>query len=208
MKKLNPYDQRYAGDGYYWGKDPTSLCDKVISIMEPCSGNKLNLLDLGCGEGRDAVFFAQNGFVVDGLDLALPGLQKTEKYANEVGIKVKTIHADINTYKLTKIYDVIYSSGSLHYITPKERNKRLKYYKRQTSPSGIHAFLVLVEKPFIPKAPDAEDEIMFRSGELMSHYWDWEILYSKEYIIDCNSSGIPHKHAINEIIAKNTRNIS
>ncbi|MFX1513888.1 MAG: class I SAM-dependent methyltransferase, partial [Promethearchaeota archaeon] len=164
--------------------------------------NNLKLLDLGCGEGRDAVYFAKNGFMTVGLDLSHIGLEKTKKYAEETGVKIKIIQADIETYKLTEFYDVIYSSGSLHYIPPKQRREKLEHFKSQTTPPGIHAFLVLVEKPFIPKAPDAEEEILFKSGELMSYYWDWEIMFCKEYIIDCESSGIPHKHAINEIIAK------
>jgi len=64
-----------------------------------------------------------------------------------------------------------------------------------------------VEKPFIPRAPDAEaTAYLYRSGELMSYYWDWEILYCVEEIFDCMSSGIPHKHAVNRIIARRYRN--
>lgn len=36
----------------------------------------------------------------------------------------------------------------------------------------------------------------------MGYYWDWEILYCTEEIFDCMSSGIPHKHAVNRIIAR------
>ncbi|MFX0092666.1 MAG: tellurite resistance methyltransferase TehB, partial [Candidatus Hodarchaeota archaeon] len=72
--------------------------------------------------------------------------------------------------------------------------------------NGVHAHTVLLEKPFIQKAPDAEDnEYFFKSGEIMKYYWDWEILYIHEEIIDCMSSGIPHKHALNRIM---TRKIS
>lgn len=62
---------------------------------------------------------------------------------------------------------------------------------------------VLVEKPFIDPAPDAEDSAyLFRSGELMSYYHDWEILFTAEEVFDCNTSGVAHRHAINRIIAR------
>jgi tellurite methyltransferase len=64
-----------------------------------------------------------------------------------------------------------------------------------------------VRKPFIPRAPDAEEiAFPYKSGELMSYYWDWEILYCTEEIFDCMSSGVPHKHAVNRIIARRYRN--
>lgn len=64
-----------------------------------------------------------------------------------------------------------------------------------------------MRKPFIEKAPDAEETAhIYKSGELMGYYWDWEILHSIEEIFDCMSSGMPHKHAVNRIIARRYRN--
>jgi len=77
------------------------------------------------------------------------------------------------------------------------------HYREQTSAGGINALSVFVEKPFIAEAPDAETTAYpYRSGELMSYYWDREILCSVEEIFDCPSSGIPHKHAVNGMIAR------
>jgi len=202
-RKHNPYDQRYAGEGYYWGKKPSIMCDRVIEIVRPSPDFRPRLLDLGCGEGRNAVYFAKQGFEVFGLDLSLPGLEKTNRYAGEVGVHVETIHADIVTYKLEDTYDVIFSTGTLHYLPPKVRRKRFQNYKECTSPGGVHALSVFVDKPFVPRAPDAEETAyLYRSGELMGYYWDWEIIYCAEEIFDCMSSGVPHKHAVNRIIAR------
>lgn len=203
MKKKNPYDQKYAGSEYYWGKQPSTSCDIVIEIIQPSKKNHLKLLDLGCGEGRNAIYFAQQGFAVYGLDKSVPGLKKTKRYADEVGVQVELIHADIIDYEPDRIYDVIFSTGTLHYLPLSIRKQRFLNYKDHTSPNGINAISVLVEKPFIPKAPDADDTAyLFTSGELMGYYWDWEILYSIEEIFDCKSSGVPHKHAINRVIAR------
>lgn len=206
MKKETPYDQVYAGREFYWGKKPSAMCDRVMGIIEPGAGFRPKLLDLGCGEGRNAVYFAQHGFEVVGLDLSPLGLEKTRGYAAEIGVRVETIHADIVDYQLEGIYDVIFSTGTLHYLPPEMRGQRFQNYKDHTSPDGIHALSVFVEKPFIPRAPDAEENAyLYTSGELMGYYWDWEILYSVEKIFDCMSGGIPHKHAINRIIARRYR---
>jgi len=91
----------------------------------------------------------------------------------------------------------------LHYLPPEARKIRFEHYRQSTSSIGINAFSVFVRKPFIPSAPDAEGTSHpWRSGELMSYYWDWEIIYSTEEIFDCMSSGIPHKHAVNRLITR------
>ncbi|MDY7077160.1 MAG: methyltransferase domain-containing protein [Chloroflexota bacterium] len=207
MKRDNPYDERYAGQEYYWGKKPSAMCDRTIEIIRPSSDFRPKLLDLGCGEGRNAVYFAQHGFEVVGLDASLFGLEKTKRYAEEVRVHVETIHADIVDYQLKDTYDVIFSTGTLQYLPPEVRSQRFQDYKDCTSPDGINVLGVFVRKPFIPRAPDAEEtDFPYQSGELMSYYWDWEILYCTEEIFDCKSSGVPHKHAVNRIIARRYRN--
>ena len=203
MQKDNPYDLKYANHECYWGKKPSAICDRIIEIIRPNADFRPKLLDLGCGEGRNTIYFAKHGFEVVGLDLSLVGLKKTRRYAKEVGVHVETIHADIVSYRLIEPYDVIFSTGTLHYLPPKVRSQHFRNYKNYTSPNGINAFSLLVAKPFIPRAPDAEENAyLFKSGELMNYYWDWEILYCVEEIFDCMSSGIPHKHAVNRIIAR------
>jgi len=203
MKPDNPYDGRYAGVEFYWGKKPSLLCDKVIELVQPAPDVRPRLLDLGCGEGKDIVYFAQNGFDVVGLDAAASGLAKARSYAVEMGVDIEIIHADLAGYDIEGSFDVIFSSGAFHYLPPEIRIKRFEQYKQATVPGGLHAATVLVEKPFIPKAPDADGTAcLFKSGELFGYYWDWEILYCTEEIFDCNSSGVPHKHAVNRVIAR------
>jgi tellurite methyltransferase len=203
MKPDNLYDQKYARDGYYWGTKPSAICDRVIEIMRPSQDRTLTLLDLGCGEGRNAVYFAKHGFQVIGLDASPMGLEKTRRLAEKAGVSVETVEGDIVTWRPEESYDVIFSTGTLQYLPPEVREARFQAYKQATSPEGLNVMSVFVRKPFVPTAPDAEATAYpYRSGELMGYYWDWEIVYCTEEIFDCNSSGIPHKHAVNRIIAR------
>ena len=203
MKKNNPYDLRYASKEFYWGKKPSAMCDRVMEIISPATGSVMKLIDLGCGEGRNAVYFAKHGFAVTGVDISLPGLRKMTEYAREIGVDINVIEADIIDYQVDDTYDVVFSTGTLHYLPPEVREKRFNNYKGSTSPDGINALNVFVEKPFIPRAPDVEETAhLFKSGELLSYYWDWEILFSTEEVFDCMSSGVPHRHAVNRMIAR------
>ena len=203
MKPNNPYDERYAGDEFYTGKKPSAIYDRVIEIVQPTADRRPRLLDLGCGEGRNAVHFAKNGFDVVGIDVSKPGLEKMHRYAAEIGVEVKTILADMLTYEIDEEYDVIFSVATLQYLPAEIREGRFAQLKEATRPGGFNTHSAFVKKPFISKAPDAESTAYpYRSGELFGYYWDWEILYCTEEIFDCNSSGVPHKHAVNRIIAR------
>ena len=56
MSQKSSYDGRYAGQEYYWGTKPSAICHQVLQLLPP--DQPVSLLDIGCGEGRNAVFFA------------------------------------------------------------------------------------------------------------------------------------------------------
>ncbi|MBN1800124.1 MAG: methyltransferase domain-containing protein [Candidatus Lokiarchaeota archaeon] len=202
----NMYDEKYNNQEYYWGKKPSQICYKVLNIYPP--KRKLKLLDIGCGEGRNSIFFARNGYEVTAFDLSNKGVEKTLEYAKKIGVKINAFQANLLEYKLDMYYDILFSTGSLHYIPENLRNEILANYKEYTNINGLNVFSVFVNKPFIPEAPDAEDSARkWISGEIFTHYNDWEISYCTEEIFDCISSGIPHKHAINRMIAKKIKTI-
>ena len=163
----------------------------------------LRLLDIGCGEGQTAIFFARNGYRVSAFDIAKSGVEKGMQHAAECGVDVDFFEADVMEYKLERDYDVIYASGLLQYILPKERARVIDNWKKHTNKNGIHLLNVFVEKPFIETAPDWEEtEYFWKSGELLQYYHDWKIELVEEIIFDCNSSGIMHRHCMDVVMAR------
>jgi tellurite methyltransferase len=201
----NMYDDRYNREEYYWGNKPSGLALKVLKIFPP--DENATLLEIGCGEGRNAVFFARNGYNVSAFDLSPNGVKKTDLLAERVGVTIRTFTDDIKSYRLDKLYDVLFSTGVLHYIPTDLRREILENYRDKTRPGGINAMSVLIKKPFIPSAPDSEATAnLWISGELFTYYHDWRIEYSIEEIFDCTSGGKPHQHAVNRIIARKPGN--
>ena len=125
----------------------------MLEFIKPTANFLPRLLDVGCGEGRNAVYFAQQGFEVTGVDLSLPGLEKAQRYAKEVGVALTTVQADLKDYQPEAKYDVIFSTGVLHYLPPELRAEKFAQYQAATSPQGINALAAFVKKPFIAKAP-------------------------------------------------------
>jgi len=198
---MQTYDEVYIKPEFYWGKEPNSLCKRAVELL--VNEKKGQVIDLGCGEGKDVIHFAKHGFNAVGVDLSEPGLQKALQFAKQEGLNIQTVQASLNEFTLTEMFDVVYSSGTLTYISPTLRNEKLSNYKEHTNVGGLNVFNVFVEKPFIETAPDwGTDEYFYRSGDLLSLYWDWEIVSFEEVIFDCNSSGVPHKHAMDVMIAR------
>lgn len=198
------YEARYKDENYYWGLNPNHLCYEIMKLKPPTKPYRV--LDIGCGEGKDAIFLAKNGYIVSAFDVADSGLEKGRKLAEQNKVSVNFFKADLFDYKSDTTFDIIYSSGVLHYLTPETRKDFINNLKIHTSINGIHVLNVFVKKPFIQDAVDSEKKELenapWYSGELFTYYHDWLFHTCKEEIFDCNSGGIPHKHCMDTLIAE------
>ena len=92
----NPWDDRYSASDYFYGKEPNDFLRKQIGRI-PSGGKVLCLAE---GEGRNAVYLAQEGFQVTAVDGSHVGLQKLEALAKEVGVSVTTICGDLAEFTI------------------------------------------------------------------------------------------------------------
>ena len=193
------YDDKYSAGDSYWGKQPSSIARILFQKYLP--GEDQRLLDVGCGEGRDSIFFARNGYLVTGFDSSAEGVNKSRAWADELRLSIEFFQADLNEYRVYEFYDVIFSSSALHYIPLALREEILSNYKRFTTSGGLHAHTIPIHKPFIPTDPQAdEQEQTWRSGEILTYYHDWKIEFFTEQILDDIHSA--YKFPVNRLIAR------
>lgn len=202
---VTDYDSRYNTEEYYWGLLPNQICYDIMKILPPVKPYRM--LDIGCGEGKDAVFFAKCGYAVTAFDASGEGIKKAKKLAEHNNVDVGFFKADVLDYQFDGEYDIIFSSGMLHFVLPERRKELCENLKKHTSTGGINALNVFVEKPFIGQAADKDckrekERYLWRSGELFGYYHDWLFHTCGEEIFDCNSGGIPHKHCMDTLIAQ------
>lgn len=93
----NSYDQEYRREEYYWGIKPSSMCYKVMEYLPPLQPYRV--LDIGCGEGKDAVFFARNGYKVSGFDILQSGIEKSQKLAKNCNVEVDFFKRILSNFK-------------------------------------------------------------------------------------------------------------
>lgn len=144
---VSDYDKRYDTADYYWGTAPNSLCYEIMKLRPPVQ--PLKVLDIGCGEGKDAVFLARNGYIVTAFDLSEAGIEKGKKLAEKCNTYVNFFKADITDFRVTEYYDIIFSSGVFHFIKPEIRKEIATNLKDYTNKGGIHAINVFVDKPLM-----------------------------------------------------------
>jgi SAM-dependent methyltransferase len=89
------WDERYSAAEYVYGTNPNNFLEANFSSIP-----KGKVLSLAEGEGRNAVFLAKQGYSVTAVDASLVGLNKARKLAEENGVVVEFIQADLADYDL------------------------------------------------------------------------------------------------------------
>lgn len=89
------WDERYSTEEYAYGTKPNQFLEENVNSIP-----KGKVLSLAEGEGRNAVFLAQQGYVVTAVDNSLVGLNKARKLAETHGVLVEFIQADLADYDL------------------------------------------------------------------------------------------------------------
>ena len=201
---VTDYDSRYDQEEYYWGLMPNRICYDIMKLLPPVKPYRV--LDIGCGEGKDAVFMAKCGYAVTAFDVSEQGIEKAKRLAEHNQVNVRFFKADILDYHPEREYDVIFCSGMLHFIPESRREELCGSLKSHTADMGINALNVFVQKPFITRSfQNPEDEKLrhpWYSGELFGYYHDWLFHTCREEVFDCNSGGVPHRHCMDTLIAQ------
>lgn len=84
------WNERYSQPDYAFGKHPN---DFLVQVIEQIPQGQV--LCLGEGEGRNAVYLAQQGCNVTAVDASPVGLEKARKLATERSVEIETIVADL-----------------------------------------------------------------------------------------------------------------
>jgi len=78
------WEETFAEKQEMFGPAPSDPARKAVEIFK--KEGKKEILELGCGQGRDTLFFAQNGFKVYALDYSQTGLEAINEKAQDLGL--------------------------------------------------------------------------------------------------------------------------
>jgi SAM-dependent methyltransferase len=82
------WDGRYAGRERLWSGQPNGALVAGVAGLTPG-----RVLDVGCGEGADAVWLARGGWDVTALDVSGVALERAAGHARDAGVAIAWVHA-------------------------------------------------------------------------------------------------------------------
>lgn len=137
-----PYDWMYRNGHIPWDNGPHESLVNVIeeSRIEPCK-----TLELGCGSAHDAIFMAQHGFDVTGIDFSQPAIDLGRERAREAGVDITFVQDDLTKLQhISGTYDFLVDCGTLDDLSTDDRQRYMRNVLPLTHPSS-HFFLFAFE---------------------------------------------------------------
>lgn len=171
------WEQTYADrDVSTFSKGPTVDVEEFYHLF-PRDGR---VLDVGCGEGRNALFLAKLGCRVDAFDLSENGIAKAKEIARAQGARVNFFVCDLADFVFDKEYDVVLSHGVLHLPAKPVRDKFIREMQAHTKTGGYNAVGIFTNR--LPATPDNAPytHSLFDVGELPGLYEGWELVHHNE----------------------------
>jgi SAM-dependent methyltransferase len=87
-----------------WEGAPSDV-EALLGLVQPPTNAAI--LDLGCGQGRHALEFAERGYRVTGVDRTASYLDTAIRRAEQAGVSVDWVHADMRTFRREGTFDLV-----------------------------------------------------------------------------------------------------
>jgi SAM-dependent methyltransferase len=214
MRIADYFDNVYAGSGRFWWRDegryalkpeayPSSLLtQQTLRLLADRSPGRA--LDIGAGEGTDAIRLALLGYAVDAVEVSKKGAEKIEHFAAEADATLRVIASDVLDFVPDEFYDVIVCNGVLHYVEDKQRV--IELMQGATRPGGINVISLWSDytpvpecHEFVPIHTDRENGVVTRCYR----EWRTEFIYFERDKGETSHSDLaPHRHSHIKLIAR------
>ncbi|MCM3907221.1 MULTISPECIES: class I SAM-dependent methyltransferase [Trueperella] len=179
------WNARYASEGRLWSGKVNALLRREIEDMKPGT-----VLDVGAGEGADAIWLAQQGWQVSAVDISQIAIDRAETAAHKASVKVQWIVADAR--EVSGEYDLV----SAFYPVIQKNSDLFRHLCSLVKPGGTLLFVHHMPDPDKPRGhgPDFSKVMSAREAlENLSPKWTIE----KYEVIE---RGANSKHPYDELV--------
>lgn len=165
------WDQKYSRPSFIFGKTPAKFLAENFDYLKDGSA----VLDMGMGEGRNAVFLAQKGHKVTGVDISSVAIKKSYLLAKEFGVKIKGVVASLESYKIPKgSFDAVVC---FYYVDRKLSQKMMEWL----APGGIIIYEAFTLKQRSKKGHRKDPESYYlKEQELLTMFSGMRVLKYEE----------------------------
>lgn len=131
------WDAHYTRHPDVWSGAPNAVLAQEIGDLTPGAA-----LDLGCGEGGDAIWLAQRGWTVTAVDVSAVALERAATHAHRAGVgdRITWDRHDLDETFPSGYYDLV----SAHYLHSPEHAQSSRLLGRAVAAVALHGTLLLV----------------------------------------------------------------
>jgi SAM-dependent methyltransferase len=171
------WDARYRESERIWSGEPNDVLVREVADLPPG-----RVLDLGCGEGGDAVWLARRGWRVTAVDISRVAIERAARYAAEAGVEIDFQWHDLATSFPEGEFDLV-SAQFLHSKGDMPREEILRKAAAAVAPGGV---LLIVGHGGMPPWEHEHDHIRLPTPEevladLRLPEGRWEVQVSEEH---------------------------
>lgn len=155
------WESRYREGNSGW--DIAQPAPPVVDFLaQPDAPTPGSMIVPGCGRGHDAIFFAQHGFTVTGVDFAHDAIVDARRAAEREGVAVDFVEHDV--FALPASYDHKFQYVLEHTcfaaIPPNKRPEYVRLVSRLIAPDGLYIAIFFTHgKPGGPPFDTNAEEI-------------------------------------------------
>lgn len=204
QESIGSYDRLYRSqqDHIIWGRGPARLIKKVQNYDCVACGD---VLDVGCGDGKNSLFLEQRGFKIFGVDVsefAIAGLYNRFALADRIPTGHYEVR-DVRDLKLDLSFDILVSCGLFHCLPPEQRFEMHRKLQTSVRHGGMAFFSSLTDAIPLPSAHDTAPSLLPAEEEITALFEDWEVQYREQTIIDDRHPPLigSHEHSVVRLIA-------
>jgi cyclopropane fatty-acyl-phospholipid synthase-like methyltransferase len=199
--KSGGYESGYAACDCFWGAEPSTY---VLRLTQKTGLLGFRVLDVGCGEGKNAGYLAKSGADVVGVDISKRALDHAKKLYQ--GGRVTWLHADVCEQSWPAAYfDAVIAYGLFHCLSASMEIESL--WQKLSDATRVGGYHVICT--FNDRDQDLSGHPDFLPC-LMSHrfylglYNGWQIeAESDETIFEMHPHNlIRHHHSLTRILAR------
>lgn len=197
------YDTGYRACPCFWGRTPGSL----VLLLEEIVGNfnGLNILDLGCGEGKNAFYLAARGGTVRAIELSEFALFNARNtWGSQMGLTWEK--ADARSVALDQeVYDVVIAYGLFHCLSSEsEISKAVARIRRTTKRGGYNIVCAFNSRSQDLRAHPNFHPCLLDHSVYLQKYSDWQIVHGSDSDLTESHphNNIVHKHSMTRLVVR------
>lgn len=170
-KLTQQYDSLYASTPEAFGNgEPVSM---VTRIREYVDGG--SILDIGGGQGRNALYLAQQGFDVTVMDLSSVGLSQLAYKAKKQSVSIATIVGDVTKTVIHGQFNGVVLSFLLHHLASEDAIRVLTTTKDRTLAGGVHIITTFTSQGALADRNRMTGRYYPTGNDLLGLYSGWSV---------------------------------